>query len=197
MSCPCSAPDPSNDRAREEGRRPQTRYLRQRYAKKLAVSKKPSGWTLSARAANYLASSAPVQPIDACAARRRAEAAQQIRPFRFSYSSSSLARPLVDHRPRSTTFCSFAAHLSRTAAVRVHSSRCTLPSALSPSYQANHVSSSSPTIPVASSAALAGSTSTSPAEHHERPALNHFAPQQLDHSRTTLHLITIANIHQN
>ena len=30
-----------------------------------------------------------------------------------------------------------------------------------------------------------------------RPALNHFAPQQLDHSRTTLHLITIANIHQN
>ena len=30
-----------------------------------------------------------------------------------------------------------------------------------------------------------------------RPALNHFAPQQLDHSRTTLHLTTIDTTHQN
>ena len=132
--------------------------------------KKPSGWTLSARAANYLASSAPVQPIDACAARRRAVGAQNNRPIRRSPCSPSLPTPLVDHRARPTTNMQSDASFSHPA-VRVQSlSRCTLPSAPAHRTPANRVCTSSPPIPVASPDATAGSTSTSPAEHHETGA---------------------------
>ena len=88
----------------------QTRFLRQRYEReKFGRFKKPSGWTLGGGPTNYLASSAPVQPIEACAARRRAVGAQNNRPIRRSPCSPSLPTPLVDHRARSTTFCSFPA----------------------------------------------------------------------------------------
>ena len=117
-----------------------------------------------------LASSAPVQPIEACAARRRAEAAQQIRPIRRSPCSPSLPTPLVDHRARPTTNMQSDASFSHPA-VRVQSlSRCTLPPPPAHRTPANRVCTSSPPIPVASPDATAGSTSTSPAEHHETGA---------------------------
>ena len=138
--------------------------------RKFGRFKKPSGWTLSARAANYLASSAPVQPIDACAARRRAVGAQNNRPIRRSPCSPSLPTSLVDHRARPTTNMQSDASFSHPA-VRVQSlSRCTLPSAPAHRTPANRVCTSSPPIPVASPDATAGSTSTSPAEHHETGA---------------------------
>ena len=154
---------------------------------------------MSAGAANYLASSAPVQPIDACAARRRAVGAQNNRPIRRSPCSPSLPTPLVDHRARPTTNMQSDASFSHPA-VRVQSlSRCTLPSAPAHRTPANRVCTSSPPIPVASPDATAGSTSTSPAEHHETGAQTSitFAPQQFDHSRTTLYLTTIDTTHQN